>query len=402
MSAPQDKKTLTIDTDLKKWMVDIRRHIHKHPELSFQEEKTSLFIQEKLKQIGITEIDTVAKTGIVADVKGRDTNIPVVALRADIDALPVMEETDLDFSSVNSGVMHACGHDGHVAMLLGGAALLKNMDLPGTVRLIFQPAEEHGNGAQHVVEAGVLHDVGAVFAGHVDTHYPVGTVTIDEGIVCAWADPFHISLRGKSGHAARPHEAVDTVVAAANLILSVQTLISRGVDPNRSAVVTIGSIEAGTAQNIIAQEALLKGTVRATHNQTRENTLEGLKRIVTSIASMHGVEAVLDFNNSIPAVQNDKHAVESGRIAAAKVSGITATKSQGAPSLGAEDFAFYQQKVPGCLVRFGAANGAGVSHSRTFDFSEDVLDIGASWYAAVALQWHKDRLKKLSVETQQN
>jgi len=285
--------------------------------------------------------------------------------------------------------MHACGHDGHVAMLLGGAAILAENDLPGEVKLIFQPAEEHGNGAQHIVDAGVLHDVDAIFAGHVDTHYPVGTITIDEGIVCAWADPFRIILHGRSGHAARPHEAVDTVVAAANLILSLQTLISRGVDPNKSAVVTIGSIQAGTAQNIIAQEAVLMGTVRSTHDQTRENTLDGLKRVVDSIAKMHGVEAILEFQNAIPAVQNNKIAVECGRVAAAQVKGIKITKSQGAPSLGAEDFAFYQQQVPGCMVRFGAAldNGAGVSHSRTFDFNEDVLAIGASWYAAVAWQW---------------
>ncbi len=384
-----DKDLFGVSPHLEDWMRNIRRRIHAHPELSFKEEKTAAFIQEKLQEIGISSEGNIANTGVIAKITGTTGKGPVVALRADIDALPVLEETGLSFSSKYDGIMHACGHDGHVAMLLGGAALLNEKDFPGEVKLIFQPAEEHGNGAQHIINAGVLHDVGAIFAGHVDTHYPVGIVTIDEGIVCAWADPFHITLRGRSGHAARPHEAVDTVVAAANLIVSLQTLISRGVDPNRSAVVTIGSIQAGTAQNIIAQEAVLMGTVRSTHEQTRENTLEGLKRVVESIAQMHGVEAVLDFHDAIPAVQNDKLAVETSRVAAAKVRGITAVKSQGAPSLGAEDFAFYQQYIPGCIVRFGALldNGAGVSHSRTFDFNEDVLAIGASWYAAVAYQW---------------
>ncbi len=384
-----DKDLFEVSPHLEDWMRNIRRHLHAHPELSFKEEKTAAYIQEKLQEIGISSQGNIANTGVVANIAGNAGKGPVVALRADMDALPVLEETGLSFSSKYDGIMHACGHDGHVAMLLGGAALLKEKDFPGEVKLIFQPAEEHGNGALHVVNAGVLHDVGAIYAGHVDTHYPVGIVTIDEGIVCAWADPFRITLRGRSGHAARPHEAVDTVVAAANLIVSLQTLISRGVDPNRSAVVTIGSIQAGTAQNIIAQEAVLMGTVRSTHEQTRENTLEGLKRVVESIAKMHGVEAVLDFHDAIPAVQNDKLAVESARVAAGNAKGITAAKSQGAPSLGAEDFAFYQQHIPGCIVRFGAAldNGAGVSHSRTFDFNEDVLAIGASWYAAVAYQW---------------
>ncbi len=382
-----------VSPQLKNWMREIRRYIHAHPELSFNEKNTAAFIQSKLHEIGIGSEGGIAATGVVARLPGNAVNGPVVALRADMDALPITEETGLSFSSIYPGIMHACGHDGHVAMLLGGAALLAQRDLPGEVRFIFQPAEEHGNGAQHIIDAGVLDGVGAIFAGHVDTHYPVGVITIDEGIVCAWADPFCISLQGRSGHAARPHEAVDTVVAAANLILSLQTLVSRGVDPNRSAVVTIGSIEAGTAQNIIAQEAVLMGTVRSTHNQTREKTLEGLNRVVDSIGQMHGVDTQLNFHDVIPAVNNDKLAVESGRVAAAKVRGISATKSQGAPSLGAEDFAFYQQIVPGCIVRFGAAlqNGAGVSHSRTFDFNEDVLAIGASWYAAVAYQWLQEK-----------
>lgn len=386
-----------VGKDLKSWLVEIRRHIHSNPELSFQEYETAAFIQQKLNEVGVTSIGGVATTGVVASLPGTSYG-KGVALRADMDALPITEETELDFRSKNIGVMHACGHDGHVAMLLGAAALLSSVELPGMVKLIFQPAEEYGNGALHIVNAGILDDIEAVFAGHIDTHLPVGTMTVDEGIVCAWADPFQIHLRGRSGHAARPHEAVDTIVAAANLILAAQTIVSRGVDPNRSAVISIGTVQAGTAQNIIAQDALLKGTVRSTHYQTRKSTLEGLKRVVESIALMHGVEATLDFHNCIPAVENDRATAENARESAHMLEAVSKVITQGASSLGAEDFAFYQQKVPGCMVRFGASLGAraGVSHSGTFDFDEDVLAIGASWYATVAWRWlHNQHAKKI-------
>lgn len=382
-----------VGPELKRWMRDIRRHIHTFPELSFQEQATAAFIQKKLGELGISSTGGVAGTGVVATLAAPSNNTGCVALRADMDALPVTEETELEFRSKNQGVMHACGHDGHVAMLLGAAALLAGENLPGPVKLLFQPAEEHGNGALHMVEAGVLNGVEAVFAGHIDTHFPVGTMTIDEGVVCAWADPFQIRLRGRSGHAARPHEAVDTVVAAANLVLSVQTLISRGVDPNRSAVITIGTVQAGTAQNIIAQEALLRGTVRSTHRKTRRATLDGLHRVVEAIGGMHGVEATLSFHDSIPAVANDGGATECAKAGAAAIGGGVVVTSQGSPSLGAEDFAFYFRNVPGCLVRFGAGGKecCGVAHSGTFDFDEEVLAVGAEWYANVARQWFCDR-----------
>jgi amidohydrolase len=378
----------SVGADLKNWLIDIRRHIHSNPELSFQEYETAAFVQQKLNEIGIVSEAIAETTGVSASLSGEKVG-KAVALRADMDALPITEETDLEFRSKNIGVMHACGHDGHVAMLLGAAALLRSRELPGMVKLIFQPAEEYGNGALHLVDSGILDDVEAVFAGHIDTHLPVGTMTVDEGIVCAWADPFQIHLHGRSGHAARPHEAVDTVVAAANLIVAVQTIVSRGVDPNRSAVISIGTVHAGTAQNIIAQDALLKGTVRSTHCKTRKTTLEKLKRVVDSICIMHGVEATLDFHNCIPAVDNTRDTAENAGKAAHLVEEVSSVISQGASSLGAEDFAFYQQKVPGCMVRFGASLGAraGVSHSGTFDFDEDVLAIGASWYATAAWLW---------------
>ena len=395
MTYADNSAVLPVDPGLTQWMREIRRKIHSNPELSFQEYETAAFIQEKLREIDVESAGGIAQTGVVATIPGTATGgRRIVALRADMDALPISEETGLPFASKNGGVMHACGHDGHVAMLLGAAAILRKQKLNGTVRLLFQPAEEYGNGAMHMVTAGVLENVEAIFAGHIDTHIKVGSMTVDEGIVCAWADPFHIHLRGRSGHAARPHEAVDTVVAAANLVLSVQTLISRGVDPNRSAVVSIGHVQAGTAQNIIAQDALLRGTVRSTHEETRKRTLAGLSRVVESIGLMHGVEAELDFHNCIPAVENKPVTAALAKKAALTTDGVNSVASQGAPSLGAEDFAYYQQHVPGCMVRFGAAlekEGIGVSHSGRFDFHEDVLTVGASWYANVARMWLADK-----------
>ncbi len=391
------KAPFTLSSARREWIRDIRRHVHAHPELSFLEKETGRFIQDKLAEIGLDSRGGIVGTGVTAILTGAAGRHQAVALRADMDALPVQEETALPFISTRQGIMHACGHDGHVAMLLGAAALLAEKDLPGPVKLLFQPAEEHGNGAQHLIGAGVLENVAAIFAGHIDTHYPLGTITVDGGIICAWADPFVIRLRGRGGHAARPHESVDAVVAAADLVQSVQNLISRGVDPNRSAVITIGCMQAGSAQNVIAENALLKGTIRSTDYQTRTNVIAGLRRIVESIAALHQVEAELDFHEAVPAVINESRAAETARNAAVQTPGVLTVSSQGAASLGAEDFAFYQHKVPGCMVRFGAAleQGAGVAHSGLFDFNEDVLAIGALWYANVAWQWLKDRYAKI-------
>lgn len=377
-----------IDENLRDWIVSIRRHIHRYPELSFNEFRTSAFIQEKLEELDITPQIGIGTTG-VCGILGEGTG-PCVALRADMDALPILEETGLVFASEHQGIMHACGHDGHVAMLLGAAALLKRIPkLPGRVKLVFQPAEERGNGACRLVDEGVIDDVEAIFAGHIDTHFDTGVITVDDGIICAFADPFNIRITGRSGHAARPHEAADTIVAASSLVMMIQTLVSRGVDPNKAEVITIGSFQAGTVHNIIAGEALLKGTVRSTDEETRLKTMDGLKRVVQSVATMYGIEAELVFEEGLPAVINSRRTADIARRAAWQVTDIDNVISQGYPSLGGEDFAFYQQKIEGCMVRFGGApsTDAGVSHSTTFDFDERCLEIGASWLAAAAIQW---------------
>lgn len=379
-----------MDEELREWLIIIRRHVHQYPEMSFEEYRTAAFIQEKLAEHGITSTGGVGGTGVVA-VLGPDAPLtPCVGLRADMDALPIVEETGLPFASNHPGIMHACGHDGHVAMLLGAAVLLNRVDrLPGRIKLVFQPAEELGSGASRLVREGVIDDVQAMFAGHIDTHYRSGEIAVDQGLICAHADPFHIRIRGCGGHAARPHEATDAVVVASSLVMMIQTLVSRAVDPNKAEVITIGSFQAGTVHNVIAGEALLKGTVRSTDEATRLKTIAGLKRVVQSIATMYDVNAEIIFEDGLPAVVNSARATEVARAAAWDTTAVDKVISQGFPSLGGEDFSFYQQRIEGCLVRFGAALSVktGPAHSNIFNFDENCLEFGSRWLATVAWRW---------------
>jgi hippurate hydrolase len=371
----------------------IRRSFHSFPELAYHEEKTAAFVSEELSRLGITHRTGVGGTGVVAELTRRsgraDVRYPCIALRADMDGIPLDEETGLSFASKNSGVMHACGHDGHMAMLLGAAALLKQADLPGRVVLLFQPAEESGNGAEKLIKEGVLDGVQMIFSGHIDTHFPVGTFTVDSGLICSYTDPFTITIRGRGGHAAWPHETVDSVVVASTLIMNMQTLVSREINPVHPAVVTVGRVSAGTVHNVIAEKAVIDGTVRSAHPDTRKRILKGLRRIIQGVSSMSGAEISLQMLEGMPAVINEPTATELARQAAEEIVDPDRVVSQGRPSLGGEDFAFYLGRVPGCLVRFGArreTEETGQAHSSRFDFDEDVLPLGAAWFARVTLR----------------
>lgn len=376
------------DPQLFAWMREIRQFIHQNPEPSFSEFETAKYIQAKLNELGIPSRGGLGGTGILAEIGPADALL-TVGLRADMDALPITEDTDLPFASTTPGYMHACGHDGHIAMLLGAARILLQKDLSCRVRLLFQPGEEQGNGALKMIKAGAIDDLAAIFGGHIDTHFATEAITVDEGIICAFADPFKIRLHGKSGHAARPHETKDAIVATAGLITSLQSLVAREVDPNQSAVLTVGRIRAGSTHNVIADEATIEGTIRSTHPEARQNIIEGLRRMVQGNASLYGITADLDLLESLPAVINRKVATTVARDAAETVVSAKNVISQGPSSLGGEDFAFYLQKIEGCLVRFGArlTEETGPAHSSTFDFDEKVLAIGAAWYAQVVLQF---------------
>jgi len=384
MNLKPDRKTV-------RWLRDFRQRLHRQPELAYREVHTSALICEELQKLDIPHRTGVAGTGIVAQIDGQlhdRADGPCVALRADMDAIPIQEETGLAFASINPGVMHACGHDGHVAMLLGAAALLRKVDIPGRIVLLFQPAEESGNGAEKMIIDGALDGVELIFAGHIDIHYPVGTFTVDSGLICSFTDPFTITIRGRGGHAAWPHEAIDSVVVASNLIMSMQTLISREIDPVHPAVVTVGRVSAGTVHNVIAERAVIDGTVRSAHPDTRQRILRGLQRMIQGVSAMSGAEINLHMLDGLPALVNDERAAKIARRSAAELLGAERVISQGRPSLGGEDFAFYLNRIPGCLVRFGARMGdeqTGLAHSSRFDFNEDVLELGAAWLARTAV-----------------
>ncbi len=366
-------------------MVQIRRTLHRYPELAYQEIQTSRLIRQELDRLHISYRTGLAGTGIRAEI---GSGKHCVALRADMDALPISEETGLDYSSTHPGIMHACGHDGHVAMLLGAAALLMASKFDGRVVLLFQPAEESGNGAESMIADNCLQDVDMIFSGHIDTHYQTGQLTVDQGLICSYTDPFTLHIHGRGGHAAKPHETVDAIVAASSLVMNLQTLISRRINPTHPAVVTIGHFSAGTAHNVIAEKAILEGTIRNAHPETRELIFTELERIIRGIAEMFKVKITLEQHHGLPAVINDETAAAIARQVGNDAVGADRVLSQSVPSLGGEDFSFYQQHIPGCMIRYGAANTpqSGTAHSSRFDFDEQVLSTGAEWLAAVATQ----------------
>ncbi|MFZ5762521.1 MAG: M20 metallopeptidase family protein [Thermodesulfobacteriota bacterium] len=369
------------------WMSAIRRHLHRHPELGYQEHATAAFIEEKLAELGITRVKRMMATGVAAWL-GKEGATPTVALRADIDALAVHEQTGLPFASASPGIMHACGHDGHVAMLLGAARLLKDCELPGQVALLFQPAEEADGGAQGLIAEGALEGAGMIFGGHIERLYPVGQIAVQEGIICAYTDEFRLTVTGKGGHAAKPHDSRDSIVAASALVAQLQTLISRETDPVAPAVITIGTIQGGTAANAIAEETVLTGTVRSVDPATRATLFNGLRRMAAALEGLYQVSTTVTIGNGYPPVVNDAAASRIAREAAVAVVGEAGVIPQPKPSLGGEDFSFYLEKVPGCFVRFGArkeGHEEESAHSPRFDFDEGVLPIGAAFLARAAL-----------------
>lgn len=376
------------DQNLISWILDIRRHIHQHPELGFQEHETAQFIGEKLQELGIPFQAGIAKTGIVATLGQQIPNAPCIALRADMDALPIEEMTGLPFSSQKKGIMHACGHDGHVAMLLGAAALLKEETFDGRIILIFQPAEEGEGGAKHIIDAGVLDDVDAIFAAHIDRHFDVNQISIEPGLISAYTDGFRIAIQGKGGHAAKPHETIDSIVVASLLVMSIQTLVSREVNPTHPSVVTVGKIQGGTAPNVIADQAFLEGTIRSTHPEVRQGIITGLERMVKAMEGLYHANTTITFKEGYPPVVNHAVAARIAQEVAAKIFGSEGVMPQPNPSMGGEDFSFYLKKVPGCLVRIGAKRqdiGDIPAHSPRFDFDEGVLPVGATFLAKTAL-----------------
>lgn len=375
------------DVSVFRRMVELRRTFHEHPELAFEEVQTADVIMQELDRLGI-DYEYGGKGGaVVARLQGGSNKSPVVALRAEMDALPAEEHTGLAFASKVPGRMHACGHDAHMAMVLGAAAMHAPNPPDGTVLYVFQPAEERGGGARVVLKSGALSDVSAIFAGHVTHHYRVGEVMVTPGTVTAQSDGFSIRITGEGGHGARPHEAIDAIVIASMLIMAIQAMVAREVDPVHPTVISIGSVQAGTAPNVIAENAVLEGTIRTTRPDVRKHIHRGIKRLGRAFAKLHRAKIEVEIRGGYPPVVNTPG---EARIAAEAVGLLMPEGTlvmQESPSMGAEDFGFYLKAMKGCYVRFGARPDEDTYvplHSPHFDVDENVLGVGASFFDQVA------------------
>jgi amidohydrolase len=373
--------------ELRATLIGLRHEIHRDPELAFQEERTARRLEDALRVVRPIQLDRVAGTGVVARIAGRDPRAPVVAIRGDIDALPIHESTGLEFSSQNAGVMHACGHDVHATWAVGAAHLLSKSPATGDVLVVLQPAEEVGKGAQAVMQSGALEDVSAIFGAHVDRRFPVGTVVAEAGPLAASADDFHIELVGSGAHAARPHEAADPIVGAGALIGALQTIVSRRLDPSRAAVVTIGTINAGSAPNVIPERAMMTGTLRATDPDTRRLLHDEVRRMTQAVAAGYRLKAHVTIEPGPPPIVNPVEPSSWARTAAISLLGADAVVPLGFVNLAGEDFAYYMEQIPGCFLRVGARETGGdaiPAHTPRFYAAEESIFVGAAVLAETA------------------
>jgi amidohydrolase len=368
-------------------LVALRRAIHADPELAFQEHRTQHKLREALHAIGVTDVQDTAGTGLVVRIPGKTAGGPVVALRGDIDALPIVEATGQPFASVNAGLMHACGHDMHATWTVGAGLLLARNAAVGEVRLVLQPAEEIGAGAPKVIASGALDGVQAIFGAHVDWRYTVGQVVADAGPLAASTDTFAITLHGRGGHGARPQDAIDPVVAMAAFVLEAQTIVSRRLDPALPGVVTVGAFNAGSAANVIPESATVLGTIRATKPESRRLLVEEVERLAHAVAAAHRCSATVVVTEGTPPLVNGPRAAAWAQSSARALLGDDALRSLAVANMGGEDFAFYTERIDGCFMRVGTWSEGrprdGV-HTPRFDPDEASLFVAAALLAECA------------------
>jgi amidohydrolase len=374
---------------LRDQLVTLRRTLHQNPELSGQETDTATRLAAALTAVTVRRAADLQRIGtaVIGRIAGRQPGGPVVAIRGDIDALPIQEATGLPYASVVPGVMHACGHDVHATWAVGAAALLASAPASGDVLIVLQPSEETGRGALDVLSTGALDKVSAIFGGHVDRRFGVGQVVADVGPLAASADTFSIELTGQGAHAARPHEAADPVVGAGALIGALQTIVSRRLNPATPGVVTIGTMHAGTATNVIPDHATLTGTIRAVDPETRLFLQQEVERLSNAMAAAYRLEARVTIGLGTPPVVNPPEATGWARAATASLLGNSALVPLGFVNLAGEDFAHYLERMPGCFMRIGARepNGAMVpAHSPHFVAAESSIFVGAAVLAETA------------------
>ncbi len=370
--------------DMKTW----RRYLHMHPELELDTENTAAFVVERLREFGVDSIETgIAKNGVVAIINGQGAG-PTIGLRADMDALPITEAGDHPHKSVIPGKMHACGHDGHTTMLLGAARYLaETRNFTGRVALIFQPAEEEGNGAEVMVNEGIMErfDIAQVFGIHNAPNRPLGHMLLNKGALMASVDSFRIEIEGKGCHAAYPDQGIDPVMVAVQIAQALQTIRSRSVAGLDDLVVSLTQIHAGETDNVIPQTATMGGTVRALAPETRDVVENRMRAIVSGTAAAFGATAVLHYERQVPVTVNDAGRAEFAARVAASVVGAGAVDDDIAPEMGAEDFSFMLQARPGAYAFLGQGEGANVHHPE-YDFNDEISPIGASYFVQLVEQ----------------
>jgi hippurate hydrolase len=364
-----------------------RREMHAHPELLYDVHRTAASVADKLKSFGCDDVVTgLGQTGVVGVIRGRKAGGKVVGLRADMDALPLEEETGLPYKSTVPGKMHACGHDGHTAMLLGAAKYLaETRNFAGTAVLIFQPAEEGGAGALAMIKDGLMGRFGIqeVYGMHNFPGLPVGQFAIRSGATMASADHIEIALEGKGGHAARPHLSIDTILVGAQIINALQSIVARNVDPLAAAVVSICMFQAGHTDNVIPQHALLRGTARALTVEVRELLQRRVGEVVEGTARLYGATAKITYTNGYPVVVNRERETEFATDVAREIAGPDKVETDMPPVMGAEDFAFMLQERPGAFIFVGNGDSAGLHHP-AYDFDDEVIPVGTSYWVRLA------------------
>lgn len=374
-------------TPLLQDVIGLRRELHQHPELAFAESRTCATLEAALQRAEPVSVERVAGTGLVARIRGRVPGAPTVAIRGDIDALPIHEATGLPYASRNAGVMHACGHDVHAAWAVGAARLLSRAPATGDVLVVLQPAEEIGEGAAAVLASGALDGVAAIFGAHVDRRFPVGQVVAQAGSLAASADTFSITLRGRGAHGARPHEAADPVLGTGMLIAALQSVVSRRVNPAAPAVLTVATMQAGTASNVIPDSATIGGTLRAVDPATRALLGTELRRVASGIAAAHDLSAEVVLEMGTPPIVNPELPASWANAAAVSLLGAEQVVPLGITNMGGEDFAFYMERMPGAFLRIGAREPGGAptpAHTPQFFAADGCLLVGAAVLAETA------------------
>ena len=382
-----------LSTSISSRLVEIRRHIHAHPELSGEEYQTAAFIAGVLSANGLHVEEGIGRTGVIGELKGTQSSDNILAIRTDMDALPIQERTSLEYASRIPGVMHACGHDIHTTVGLGTAMILSQIasELGGKVRFIFQPAEEIAQGANWMVKDGVMNNVAAILGLHVFPSIPAGSVGIRYGALTAAADDLEIIIIGESGHGARPHEAIDAIWIASQVITSLQQAISRTQNPLRPVVLSIGKINGGRAPNIIADRVQLLGTVRSLHPETRNNLPDWIEKIVANVCNSYNAKYQVNYRQGVPSVQNDNALTQLLQSAAEEAWTNERVQILPEPSLGAEDFSIYLEHAPGAMFRLGVGYEERIInhplHHPQFEVDESAIMTGVVTLAYAAYKY---------------